>query len=348
VSPRLKKFNAPLSFAYQEDKNVERAVAEILELSRKYRFAVEADIKSYFDQIPVKSLSDALFRILNQPSLRPLIEAALEVETEIIDTSGESSADYFKDDPRGIPQGSALSPTLANYYLAPLDYLMAEAGIPTIRYADDLVFFAETEDKALEAFGIAAGALRALGLDLHPLEEGKTSKSKLRDLKMEGLESLGYRVEQGRIQPGSKFVRRMTDEIREITNPASVGVGFKGAPTTWTEDTVLSRAYYLRKKVEGKAAAIRLSEECPQIMDIDRILVEGFYNLFTASGIDLKAVPEHALKRLGIPGFKEIWEKKHLSVPAARVSEKSISDWLKEASPLIRKAFPHVIKTRPG
>ena len=43
----------------------------------------------------------------------------------------------------GLPQGSPLSPLLANLALIPLDEALVDAGFPVVRYADDLVIALE-------------------------------------------------------------------------------------------------------------------------------------------------------------------------------------------------------------
>ncbi len=344
ITPELVGFNAPFSFAYQDKKNVETAISEILQLSQIYSFAVEADIKSYFDLIPVELLIESLFRILPQSSLKPLIKLALQVEEKIVDPTETASADYFGYDQRGIAQGSALSPTLANFYLAPLDYVLARLKIPTIRYADDIVLFAQSSNDAIKAYEIAKETLKLLGLDMHPLGTSKDSKSHIRNLKTDGLECLGYRIEQGNLLPGGKFVQKLNDEIKEITNPKSVGIGFKGAPISWEEDTILSRANYLRKKVDGKAGAIRITDECSQIRVVDDILVNGFFNLFTACGITLKNLNDTAHSKLGIPRFEKIWQEKRCPIPTPQLLNEKIELWVKNMGPNIENSFPRIRK----
>jgi hypothetical protein len=45
----------------------------------------------------------------------------------------------------GTPQGGVVSPLLANIYLDDLDWLIAEAGLQMVRYADDFVILSRTE-----------------------------------------------------------------------------------------------------------------------------------------------------------------------------------------------------------
>lgn len=52
----------------------------------------------------------------------------------------------------GIPQESPLGPLFCNIYMHSLDMLLQERGVPFIRYADDIVLFAN--DSALLSAGI--------------------------------------------------------------------------------------------------------------------------------------------------------------------------------------------------
>lgn len=55
----------------------------------------------------------------------------------------------------GTPQGGVISPLLANIYLNELDWELAKAGIYFVRYADDFLLFAESEEKIIEAGELA-------------------------------------------------------------------------------------------------------------------------------------------------------------------------------------------------
>jgi Reverse transcriptase (RNA-dependent DNA polymerase)/Group II intron, maturase-specific domain len=69
---------------------------------------------------------------------------------------------------RGVPQGTATSPPLANLYLTPFDRELAEEGVAIVRYADDLAAFASTEAGARAALTRMRSVLTAIGLDLNP------------------------------------------------------------------------------------------------------------------------------------------------------------------------------------
>ncbi|MBM3749309.1 MAG: CRISPR-associated endonuclease Cas1, partial [Acidobacteria bacterium] len=72
---------------------------------------------------------------------------------------------------RGIPQGSVVSPMLANLCLDELDERLLGAGLKMVRYADDFVVLAKSRKVAERARELSGQVLGELRLRLH---EGKS------------------------------------------------------------------------------------------------------------------------------------------------------------------------------
>ncbi len=75
---------------------------------------------------------------------------------------------------KGTPQGSAVSPVLANLFLHYAFDMFLEREFPTVdfeRYADDAVVHCVTERQARQVREALTARLAELGLELHP---GKT------------------------------------------------------------------------------------------------------------------------------------------------------------------------------
>ncbi len=66
----------------------------------------------------------------------------------------------------GTPQGSPLSPLLANIYLHPFDVAMTRQGFKLVRYADDFVICCKSEGRARHALKVARQELAKLRLRL--------------------------------------------------------------------------------------------------------------------------------------------------------------------------------------
>ncbi len=69
---------------------------------------------------------------------------------------------------QGIPQGSVVSPILANVYLDDFDEAIADAGFKLVRYADDFVVLAKSKSQIETAQALVDTLLKSIGLELHP------------------------------------------------------------------------------------------------------------------------------------------------------------------------------------
>ena len=76
---------------------------------------------------------------------------------------------------RGLPQGAPLSPLLANLFLDRFDEAMKALRLRVVRYADDFLVLAKTQQAAEEAHAHVETVLRQLGLRLDPAKSRVTS-----------------------------------------------------------------------------------------------------------------------------------------------------------------------------
>ncbi len=113
----------------------------------------------------------------------------------------------------GTPQGSVISPLLANIYLDPLDRLMAAHGYCMVRYADDFVILCRDRVAGDAALALVTVWATDNGLTLHP---NKTRIANCRK-KGNGFEFLGYRFERGRRFVRGQSLDKLKDTIREKT-----------------------------------------------------------------------------------------------------------------------------------
>jgi RNA-directed DNA polymerase len=109
----------PEQYAYRPGRNAQQAVIEVGErLHRGQTDVVDADLADYFASIPhAESMLSLARRIVDRRVLH-LIRMWLECPVEETDDrGGKTRTTEAKDSRRGIPQGSPISPLLANVYM---------------------------------------------------------------------------------------------------------------------------------------------------------------------------------------------------------------------------------------
>jgi len=164
IEPILDKEFIIQSFAYRPQKGPLRAIEAVKNLifSQKRSWATICDINSYFDTIDHKILFSLLAERIKDERILSLIR--LWVKMGRVDDRL-----HWKDIKVGIPQGSIISPILANLYLHPFDKLMIEKRFGYIRYADNFIILSYSETEAKKALRIAKSFLKKrLHLKLNP------------------------------------------------------------------------------------------------------------------------------------------------------------------------------------
>ncbi len=156
------------SYAFREGRSVKDAVHRIDQLrSQGFRFVVDADVEGFFDNVDQDRLIAHLHRLPLDPYVVALFE--LWVRAEVYD------GDRLFTLTRGIPQGSVVSPMLANLFLDELDENLALFGQTLVRYADDFLVLCKQPEDASRALEITDYLLEDLHLKLNPEKTRTTS-----------------------------------------------------------------------------------------------------------------------------------------------------------------------------
>ena len=142
------------SFAYRPGRSVQMAVDRVSMYRRAgYDWVVEGDIEDYFNSIPHDRLRARLEQSINDDRVLDLIDLWL---------------DAYGTDGVGLPQGSPISPLLANLYLDDIDEKIEDQGVRIVRFADDFIILCRSERKADKVLAETARLLEEYGLRLHP------------------------------------------------------------------------------------------------------------------------------------------------------------------------------------
>ncbi|HLJ48953.1 MAG TPA: reverse transcriptase domain-containing protein [Bryobacteraceae bacterium] len=169
IAARLNPSFDAASFAYRSGLGVHDALRALAQLrSEGFVWILDADIRSFFDSISHTVLLARLRQWLGDSS--PLVRwCELWIGAAVWDGERVGVMQC------GVPQGSPLSPILANLYLDEFDEHIRRAKVRLIRYADDFLLLARTPFDLEHGRGVAEQALSSLGLELNAEKTHVTS-----------------------------------------------------------------------------------------------------------------------------------------------------------------------------
>jgi len=204
----------PNSYGFRPGRGVQDAIEAIfIGISRRPKYALDADIEKCFDRIDHQALLTKLRAI--QPikrMVRNWLKAGIIDEGEMIFPEA------------GTPQGGVISPLLANIALHGLELHVAKActhakAPMVIRYADDLVILHEDLETLSILTRQAENWLQGMGLQF------KASKTHLRHTLEErdgqtGFDFLGFSIRQYRVGKHRTFTYRGRPGFKTLIKPS--------------------------------------------------------------------------------------------------------------------------------
>ena len=154
----------PCSFGFRPKRSAHQALEVVRTTANKGAvWVLDADISDCFGSLGFDAIVSEMEKRVSDRKMLKLIRAWLRV--------GVLEGGVVTDSVTGAPQGSPVSPLMANIVLHVLDEAWSRQGHrlgTLVRYCDDFVVLARTRARVVEAKARIEAVLEPLGLRLHP------------------------------------------------------------------------------------------------------------------------------------------------------------------------------------
>ena len=164
LEEKVKPIFHPDSYGYRPARSALDAVGRCRERCWRHDWVIDLDIQKFFDSVPWHLIVRAVEAHTDVPWVVLYVKRWLAAPVRLPDGT-------LAERDRGTPQGSAISPVLANLFMHyAFDAWMAR-GFPTVpfeRYADDAVVHCKSERQARHLRQAIADRMAEVGLRLHP------------------------------------------------------------------------------------------------------------------------------------------------------------------------------------
>lgn len=164
LEEKLEPIFHPDSYGYRPGRSAHHALAHTRRRCWKQDWVLDLDIRAFFDSVPHDLLLKAVAHHTDERWVLLYIGRWLTAPMQMPDGTLVARE-------KGTPQGSPISPLLANLFMHyAFDRWMVREfpGCPFERYADDIVAHCDSEDQARILQAAIAERLQTLGLRLHP------------------------------------------------------------------------------------------------------------------------------------------------------------------------------------
>jgi RNA-directed DNA polymerase len=164
LEEKLEPIFHPDSYGYRPGRSAHDALAAARQRCWRQDWIVDLDIQAFFDSVPHDLLLKAVAHHTDERWVLLYIARWLTSPLQMLDGTLIARE-------KGTPQGSPISPLLANLFMHyAFDTWMdrEHPGCPFERYADDIVAHCDTQDQARNLRAAIAARLGTLGLELHP------------------------------------------------------------------------------------------------------------------------------------------------------------------------------------
>jgi RNA-directed DNA polymerase len=164
LEKRVEPVFHPDSYGYRPGKSALDAVAKCRERCWRKAWVIDLDVQKFFDSVRHDLIVKAVGAHTDAPWVLLYVRRWLTAPIQRHDGT-------LAERDRGTPQGSAVSPVLANLFLHYAFDTWLQREFPTVefeRYADDAVVHCVTERQARHVLAALRERMEEVGLRLHP------------------------------------------------------------------------------------------------------------------------------------------------------------------------------------
>ena len=164
LEPKVEPLFHPDSYGYRPGRSAVQAVGVCRERCWKRDWVIDLDIRAFFDSVSHELVQRAVRRHTDERWILLYVERWLKAPLQ------QEDGTLVQRD-RGTPQGSSISPLLANLFLHYAFDQWMRKEFPTLqfeRYCDDIVVHCTTEKQARFVRDAITGRLAQCGLEVHP------------------------------------------------------------------------------------------------------------------------------------------------------------------------------------
>jgi RNA-directed DNA polymerase len=166
LEPRTESIFHGDSYGYRPRRSALDAVAKCRARCWRKDWVIDLDVAKFFDSVPWDLMVKAVEANITTDQRWVLLYVKRWLAAPIQQPDGT-----LAERDRGTPQGSAISPVLANLFMHYAFDTWLEREFPTVefeRYADDAVVHCVTERQAQNVLAALAERMEHVGLRLHP------------------------------------------------------------------------------------------------------------------------------------------------------------------------------------
>lgn len=280
--PRIDPLLTDSVFGYRTGRSAHAAIRTIQKHIRgSSKYIVDVDFQKFFDTVSHDILLEKFDKLTVDSRARQLVFRFLRtgrVDADITASQRKATScqQKFVAPSRnlGVPQGGVLSGMLSNLYLAAFDRQVGSGFPGYVRYADDFVICCKSASQCSDAFALVQQQASVISMTLN------SAKTRPCVSVVEGVEFLGFRIDDKRVRVRGANVHKFKNRIRSVIDSQCL------CPTA--SATLVDLVRRLNYKIEGPNKSQREALRIAGVQNPHRRSWIGFFRIVT----DLRQIRE--------------------------------------------------------